>query len=133
MISFWQLEIQNRLTVGPAFGFSIYLRDEEYDEGEWIFYFGLISVHVKYWLFATNKKNDMKMIDLKTQDGRLINNMPTQETGIAKVSRMAAARNATKLSAARNTARAARMDMMMDMMEQMEIRKWCFVFDWLVG
>jgi 3-keto-L-gulonate-6-phosphate decarboxylase len=70
-----------------------------------------------------NKKNDMKMIDLKTQDGRLINNMPTQETGIAKVSRMAAARNATKLSAARNTARAARMDMMMDMMEQKEIRK----------
>jgi hypothetical protein len=69
------------------------------------------------------KKNDMKMIDLKTQDGRLINNMPMNEIGITKVSRMAAARNATKLSAARNTARAARMDMMMDMMEQMEIRK----------
>ena len=65
----------------------------------------------------------MKMIDLMTHDRKLINNMPTNEIGITKVSRMAAARNATKLSAARNTARAARMDMMMDMMEQKEIRK----------
>ena len=74
-------------------------------------------------MYTLNIGDMAKMIDLKTQDGRLINNMPTCETGIAKVSRMAAARNATKLSAARNTARAARMDMMMDMMEQMEMRK----------
>jgi|TARA_R110000822_G_scaffold36863_2_gene103576 3-keto-L-gulonate-6-phosphate decarboxylase len=65
----------------------------------------------------------IKMIDLKTQDGRLINNMPTQEIGITKVSRMAAAANATSLSAARNTARATRMDMMMDVMEHKSMRK----------
>ena len=35
-----------------------------------------------------------KMIDMKVVDGRLINNMPTNEMGITKVSRMAAAANA---------------------------------------
>jgi len=72
-----------------------------------------------------------KMIDMKVVDGRLINNMPTNEMGITKVSRMAAAANATQLSAQRNTARATRMDAMMDLMEGEGMRKWLVAY--LVG
>lgn len=49
MVEFWQLEIQNRLHSGPVIGFSVYPRDEEYSEGEWILYLGLFSIHLKYW------------------------------------------------------------------------------------
>lgn len=49
MVDFWQIEIQNRILTGPLIGFSIYLRDEDEEVGEWILYLGLISLHVKYW------------------------------------------------------------------------------------
>jgi len=39
----------NRLFVGPAFGWSVYLRDDENDMGEVILYLGLISINIKYW------------------------------------------------------------------------------------
>lgn len=45
----YQIEIVNRLFIGPCFGFSIYLIDEDHSMGEWIFYLGLISIHIKYY------------------------------------------------------------------------------------
>ena len=48
MIESYQIEIVNRLFVGPAFGWSVYLRDDENDMGEVILYLGLISINIKY-------------------------------------------------------------------------------------
>jgi hypothetical protein len=42
------IEIQNRIQVGFALGFSYYGIDDEYDYGEIILFLGLISVHIKY-------------------------------------------------------------------------------------
>jgi len=42
------IEIQNRIEVGFALGFSWYGRDENYSYGEIILFIGLISVHIKY-------------------------------------------------------------------------------------
>ena len=49
MIESYQIEIVNRLFIGPVVGLSIYLRDEKEEMGEVILYLGLISIHLKYW------------------------------------------------------------------------------------
>ena len=49
VIESYQIEIVNRLFIGPVVGLSIYLRDDKEDMGEVILYLGLISIHLKYW------------------------------------------------------------------------------------
>jgi len=49
VIESYEIEIVNRLTIGPCFGFSIYLKDDDNEMGEWVLYLGLISIHLKYW------------------------------------------------------------------------------------
>jgi len=44
----WVLEIQNRLAIGFAIGFSVFNKDEEYDYGEFVLYLGIISLHFKW-------------------------------------------------------------------------------------
>jgi len=108
VIESYQIEIVNRLFVGPAFGWSVYLRDDENDMGEVILYLGLISINIKY-----------NMGGLKVEDGRLINEDPSPQIGIQKVVREAGRLNATKLSTLRNIARDTKMNMLSDMMRGM--------------
>jgi len=42
-----EIEIQNRIKVGFMLGFSIYLKDADFDYSEYILYLGLISLHIK--------------------------------------------------------------------------------------
>jgi hypothetical protein len=44
----WSLEIQSRISIGIAFGWSYYGIDEEYDHGEFIVFLGLISLNFKW-------------------------------------------------------------------------------------
>ena len=44
----WEIEIQNRIPVGIAIGWSLYNTDESYDFGELIIYLGIISLHFKW-------------------------------------------------------------------------------------
>lgn len=44
----WELEIQNRIPVGIAFGWSFFNKDESYEFGELIVYLGIISLHFKW-------------------------------------------------------------------------------------
>lgn len=44
----WELEIQNRIPVGIAFGWSFFNKDESYEYGELIVYLGIISLHFKW-------------------------------------------------------------------------------------
>ena len=44
----WELEVQNRLLIGPNIGFSIYVVDEDYDYSEFILYLVFISIHLKW-------------------------------------------------------------------------------------
>jgi hypothetical protein len=44
----WEIEIQNRIPVGIAIGWSLYNKDESYDFGELIIYLGIISLHFKW-------------------------------------------------------------------------------------
>ena len=43
-----KLEIQNRLRIGFAFGWSYYSKDKEFDYSEVTIYLGLISVKITY-------------------------------------------------------------------------------------
>lgn len=45
----WELELQNRINIGFALGWSWYKRDEQYDHGELVLYLGLISLNLKYY------------------------------------------------------------------------------------
>ena len=44
----WSLELQNRVQVGFAVGWSYYGRDEEFSYSEIILFLGLISLNFKY-------------------------------------------------------------------------------------
>jgi hypothetical protein len=44
----WTLELQNRIEIGLAFGWSYYKKDEQFDYGEFILFLGFISLHFKY-------------------------------------------------------------------------------------
>tara|TARA_R110000803_G_scaffold68183_5_gene129949 strand:- start:546 stop:692 length:147 start_codon:yes stop_codon:yes gene_type:complete len=44
----WEIELQNRIPVGIAFGWSFYDKDENHDYGEFVVYLGLISLHFKW-------------------------------------------------------------------------------------
>tara|TARA_R110000744_G_scaffold300737_1_gene409860 strand:- start:2330 stop:2476 length:147 start_codon:yes stop_codon:yes gene_type:complete len=44
----WELELQNRLSIGIAIGWSLFNKDEEYDYGEFVLYLGIISLHFKW-------------------------------------------------------------------------------------
>lgn len=44
----YSIDLQNRLRVGFLVGFSYYKADENFDYGEVILYFGLLSLHIKY-------------------------------------------------------------------------------------
>jgi hypothetical protein len=44
----WEIEIQNRIPVGVAIGWSFFNKDESYDYGELILYLGIISLHFKW-------------------------------------------------------------------------------------
>lgn len=44
----WELEVQNRIPVGVAIGWSLFNKDESYDYGELILYLGIISLHFKW-------------------------------------------------------------------------------------
>jgi hypothetical protein len=44
----YTVELQNRLGIGFLVGLSFYKPDEKFDYGEFIIYFGLLSLHIKY-------------------------------------------------------------------------------------
>ena len=44
----WSLELQNRVQIGFAIGWSYYKRDEEFSYSEIILFLGLISLNFKY-------------------------------------------------------------------------------------
>lgn len=44
----WELEIQNRINIGLAFGWSYWGEDDEFSYSEMILYLGLISLHFKF-------------------------------------------------------------------------------------
>lgn len=44
----WELEIENRIPVGIAFGWSYFGKDESYDYGELKVYLGIISLNFKW-------------------------------------------------------------------------------------
>ena len=44
----WEIELQNRIPVGIAVGWSFYNKDENHDYGEFVVYLGLISLHFKW-------------------------------------------------------------------------------------
>tara|TARA_R100001198_G_scaffold96014_1_gene84079 strand:+ start:1105 stop:1251 length:147 start_codon:yes stop_codon:yes gene_type:complete len=44
----WELEVENRIPVGIAFGWSYFGIDDEYDHGELKIYLGLISLNFKW-------------------------------------------------------------------------------------
>jgi|TARA_R110000782_G_scaffold68967_1_gene138767 hypothetical protein len=44
----WELELQSRIPVGIAVGWSFYNKDENYDFGEFILFLGIISLHFKW-------------------------------------------------------------------------------------
>ena len=44
----WSLELQNRIEIGLAFGWSSYKIDDDFDYGEFILFLGVISLHFKY-------------------------------------------------------------------------------------
>jgi hypothetical protein len=71
----YTITLQNRIQNGPLFGVSRF-RYEEYLE--WGIYLGLLSIHIRYF----------KMDGLRIKDGRLINDRPTSESGLAKLCRV---------------------------------------------
>tara|TARA_R110000868_G_scaffold9795_2_gene48213 strand:+ start:105 stop:260 length:156 start_codon:yes stop_codon:yes gene_type:complete len=44
----YEIEVQNRIHIGFALGFSSYRIDGEFDYGEFIIFLGLISINIKY-------------------------------------------------------------------------------------
>jgi len=44
----WSLELQNRLGIGLAFGWSWYEQDSEFDYSEFILFLGVVSLNFKY-------------------------------------------------------------------------------------
>ena len=44
----WSLELQNRIQVGFAIGWSYYGIDDDFDYGEFILFLGLFSLHFKW-------------------------------------------------------------------------------------
>lgn len=44
----WSLELQNRIHIGLAVGWSYYGQDEEFDYSEFILFLGIISLNFKY-------------------------------------------------------------------------------------
>jgi|TARA_R110000787_G_scaffold83659_3_gene179871 hypothetical protein len=44
----WVIEVQSRIPVGIALGWSFFDKDENHDYGELIIYLALISLHLKW-------------------------------------------------------------------------------------
>ena len=44
----WSIELHNRLSIGIAIGFAYHPIDEDYDNGEFILYLGIISINYKW-------------------------------------------------------------------------------------
>jgi len=44
-----EIELHNRLSIGPAIGWGLYNIDEEFDYGEFIVYLLVISIHFRWF------------------------------------------------------------------------------------